>query len=55
MTATVDPWRLLARDGAERAEIRQIIAEGVIDYSYASWDEWLTLDAVADACIEFAS
>lgn len=47
-----DPWRLLAHDGARRAVVRQLTRELLVDYSGASWGEWVTLGLVAEACAE---
>ena len=42
-------WRSLAKNGARRAEVRAIQSGPLIDYSLASWAEWDTLQATADA------
>lgn len=51
----VDLYRLLARDGALRAEVRAICAGPIVDYSGASWAEWFTLEAVARECAALSS
>lgn len=47
-----DPWRMLARDGARRQEVRTITSEVLIDYGEASWGEWVTLGWLAEACAQ---
>lgn len=44
--------RTLAKDGARRAELAAIQSQPLIDYSGASWREWFTLQAVAEALTE---